>query len=54
MDDQDIDLLIRICDLYGTICNTMEVENKLDKTMIMDTLLRLKSGEKEIRNNPEW
>ena len=54
MDREEIDLLIEICDFYSVVADTLGVENKLNKSMVMDTLLRLKNGEKIVKDNPDW
>lgn len=54
MDKKEIDLLLEICDFYSVVTDALGVENKLNKSMVIDTLLRLKSGEKTIKDNPEW
>ena len=54
MDRDEIEILFEVLDLYRTICNVTGAENKIDKTMIEDTLARLKCGEYEIRRNPEY
>ena len=54
MDEQEIEILIEVCDTYHTLCEALGAEDKLMYTMVGDTLLRLRSGEYEIRRNPNW
>lgn len=54
MNRDEIEILFEVLDLYRTICEATGAENKIDKTMIGDTLARLKCGEYEIRTNPEY
>jgi len=54
MTNDEIEILEDILCLYRTICQEIEAECKLDRTMICDTLARLKTGEYEIRNNPNY
>ena len=54
METKDIDLLLEICDLYRTITVQLGVECKLDGSMAVDKLARLKSGEYIIIDNPKW
>ena len=56
MSKEEIDILLEIIDLYGTLCDMLGAENKLNgkDISIGDTLLRLRSGEYQIRSNPDW
>ena len=56
MDEKEIDLLQKICDLYREVSyrTTGKYENELDHTSIEDTLARLKSGEYEIVKNKDY
>lgn len=54
MEKDEITLLQNILMLYRDICQNIGAECKLDATMIEDTLIRLSTGEYEIRCNPNY
>lgn len=54
MTKEEIDILFEVIDLYNEVVALLDCENKLNVTMIEDTLLRLKSGEYKIVENRDY
>ena len=54
MTKEEIEILENVLSMHREICYYLHIECALDRTSIEDTLIRLKSGEYIIRNNPDW
>jgi hypothetical protein len=57
MTKEEIDILFKTIELYKYVVAVLDCEDKLNKlnaTMIEDTLLRLKSGEYKIVTNKDY
>lgn len=54
MTREEIDILFEILHFYRDAADALNAECKLDTTMIVDTLARLRSGEYKIVENHDY